>query len=47
MWTPPYRRDVDLLECVLRKATKMIHREEHLSYEDRPRELFRLEKRRL
>ena len=41
-----YRRDRDLLECVQRKATKMIQGMEHLSYEDRLTELrlFSLEK---
>jgi len=34
-----YRRDRDLLECVQRKATKMIQGMEHLSYEDRLPEL--------
>ena len=33
MWNPQYRRDLDLLESVQRRATKMIHRMEHLSYE--------------
>ena len=45
MWSPQYRRDVDLLERVQRWATEMI-----LPYkEDRLRELglFSLEKRRL
>ena len=29
-----YRRDVDLLECIQRRATKMIQGMEHLSYKD-------------
>ena len=31
MWSPHYRRDMDLLECVQRKATKMIQGMEHFS----------------
>ena len=25
MWSPPYRKDVDLLEHIQRRATKVIH----------------------
>jgi len=46
LWSPQHRRDMELLERVQRRATKMIRRVEHLSYE-KELGLFGLEKRRL
>jgi len=37
MWSPQYRRDTELLECIQRRATKMTQGMEHPSYEDRLR----------
>ena len=49
MWSPQYRSDIDLLECIQRRATKMIQGMEYLSYKNKLKELglFSLEKRRL
>jgi len=39
LWSPQHRKHTDLLEQVQRRATKMISGMEHLSCEDRLREL--------
>ena len=49
MWSPRYRRNMDLLERAQRRVAKMIQGMKHCSYKDRLRELglFSLGKRSL
>ncbi|KAJ7425349.1 hypothetical protein WISP_23728 [Willisornis vidua] len=48
-WTPQFRRDIEVLQCVQRRAMRLVNRLEHKSYEEWLRELglISLESRRV